>query len=77
MKSSKQIAINAVWDDEAGVWIASSDDVPGLVVEADTWPRLLEEIGLVLPDMIKLNGLERDASEVTVRVESHVTLTAA
>lgn len=77
MKSSKQIAIEAVWDDEAGVWIASSDDVPGLVVEADTWPRLLEEIGRILPDVIELNGLKLDPSEFTVRVESHVTLTAA
>jgi hypothetical protein len=32
----KEISIAARWDDEARVWIATSDDVRGLVVEADT-----------------------------------------
>jgi hypothetical protein len=61
METSKQILIDAIWDDEAEVWVASSDVVPGLVVEADTWTRLLDEI----------------ARSFTVRVESHVSLTAA
>jgi len=77
MKVSKQILIDAIWDDEAEVWVASSDVVPGLVVEADTWTRLLDEIGLILPDIIELNSLNLDAKSFTVRVESHVSLTAA
>ena len=77
METSKQILIDAIWDDEAEVWVASSDVVPGLVVEADTWTRLLDEIGLILPDIIELNHLNLDAKSFTVRVESHVSLTAA
>ena len=36
----RAIMIAARWDAEAGVWIATSDDVPGLVVEAATWPSI-------------------------------------
>jgi predicted RNase H-like HicB family nuclease len=28
--------VTAIWDDEAKVWVAESDDVPGLVTEAPT-----------------------------------------
>lgn len=28
--------IDALWDAEAAVWVATSEDVPGLVTEANT-----------------------------------------
>jgi hypothetical protein len=52
----RDISINARWDGEASVWIATSQDVPGLVVEADSWPSMIEEVRLVLPDLLELNG---------------------
>ena len=48
--------IKARWDAEAGVWIATSDDVPGLVVEAATWPTVIEEARLVLPELLEVEG---------------------
>ena len=53
---SRSITIDARWDAEASVWIATSNDVPGLVVEADTWPAMIEEVRLVLPDLLELSG---------------------
>ncbi|MFM8608497.1 MAG: DUF1902 domain-containing protein [Hyphomicrobiales bacterium] len=76
-KLPRDFIIKASWDADAGVWLASSDAVPGLAVEAETWPRLLDEIGHVLPDLIELNRLELDASAFTVRAESRVSLSAA
>ena len=32
----KALFVRAEWDEDAGVWVATSDDVPGLVAEADT-----------------------------------------
>jgi hypothetical protein len=52
----RSIKINARWDDEASVWIATSPDAAGLVVEAETWPAMIEEIRLVLPDLLALSG---------------------
>jgi hypothetical protein len=48
------IGIQAYWDDEAKVWIASSNDVPGLVIEAPTWADVIREIELVLPELTEL-----------------------
>ena len=53
---SRSITIDARWDAEASVWIATSNDVPGLVVEADTWPTMIQEVRLVLPDLLELSG---------------------
>ena len=52
----RDISIKAHWDGEAAVWIATSDDVPGLVVEAESWPSMIEEVRLVLPDLLELSG---------------------
>jgi Domain of unknown function (DUF1902) len=53
---NRSVTIDARWDDEASVWTATSDDVHGLVVEADTWPAMIEEVRLVLPDLLELLG---------------------
>lgn len=37
----KALFVRAEWDEEAKVWVATSDDVPGLVAEADTAETLL------------------------------------
>jgi len=53
---SPDISIQAHWDEEAKVWVATSRDVPGLVIEADTWSSVIKEIELVLPDLLELSG---------------------
>jgi len=50
---SRLITVDARWDDEAGVWIATGQNIGGLVVEADTWPTLIEEIELVVPELLE------------------------
>jgi hypothetical protein len=46
------IKIQARWDGEAGVWLATSKDVPGLVIEADS--LAIKEVRLVLPELFAL-----------------------
>ena len=53
---TRDITIQAHWDGKTSVWIATSGDVPGLVVEADSWPSMIEEVRLVLPDLLELSG---------------------
>ena len=50
------ITIQARWDGEVAVWIATSDDVDGLVVEAEHWDDMIAEVRLVLPDLLELSG---------------------
>jgi predicted RNase H-like HicB family nuclease len=41
---------------EAQVWVATSDDVPGLVTEADTLEQLTRKLELMVPELLELNG---------------------
>jgi hypothetical protein len=50
------ILIQGQWDEEAEVWTVKSSDVPGLVIEADTWAAAIKEIELVLPDLLEISG---------------------
>ena len=48
--------INYQWDEEAQVWIATSEDVPGLVLESETITDLIQRVKLAAPELIELNG---------------------
>lgn len=52
--------VKAEWDAEARVWVATSDDVPGLVAEADTIEGVLDDIRALIPDLLELNGIAHD-----------------
>ena len=47
----------AEWDEEAQVWVASSEDVPGLATGADTFEDLIEKLKVVIPELLVENGL--------------------
>ena len=52
----KPYCVHAQWDEEAKVWIASSDDVPGLATEADTTEALVQKLKTLIPELLELNG---------------------
>ncbi len=45
------------WDEDARVWVASSEDVPGLATGADTFEELIEKLKIVIPELLVENGL--------------------
>jgi predicted RNase H-like HicB family nuclease len=62
--------VKAEWDEEARVWIASSEDVPGLVTGADTFEELAEKLRGLLPEMLEANGVlpAGEAAQVRFRI---------
>ena len=44
------------WDEEADVWIATSDDIPGLVLESGSIDALIERVRFAVPELLELNG---------------------
>ena len=44
MNRRRELIVNAVWDDQAKVWVATSDDVPGLVTEAPNQGELVKKL---------------------------------
>ena len=51
-----KLTVTAEWDDEAKVWVATSDDVPGLVTEATTLDALTARIRAVVPELLADNA---------------------
>ena len=54
---TKQITVNAESDPEAKVWVATSDDVPGLITEAETVEALAEKLSAMIPELLEANGI--------------------
>ncbi|MEL6381637.1 MAG: DUF1902 domain-containing protein [Cyanobacteria bacterium J06626_18] len=49
------LQINAFWDADAAVWVATSDDVPGLATEAESFESLQRKLRSVVPELLVLN----------------------
>ena len=49
--------IKFLWDDEAAVWVATSQDVPGLVLESGSFDALIERVQVAAQELIALNNL--------------------
>jgi len=50
--------VTAFWDAEAAVWVATSEDVPGLATEADTVEALIDKLKLkiMIPELLECSG---------------------
>lgn len=57
----KIYSVRAEWDDEAAVWVATSDDVPGLATEADTLEALSSKLETLVPELLDANGQQEGA----------------
>lgn len=55
---SSSLVVRALWDDEAQVWVATSDDVPGLATEAGDMDTLVEKLRAMIPELLDANGVE-------------------
>ena len=63
------LEIVAMWDEDAKVWVATSDDVPGLATEADTLDVLIDKLKVIAPELLEANGRPVDGVLFTLRSE--------
>lgn len=59
--------VNLTWDPEAAVWIATSDNIAGLVMEGGSLDALMERVKFAVPELLALNGQPADG-EITFYV---------
>ncbi|MDO6962849.1 DUF1902 domain-containing protein [Rhizobium alvei] len=60
------ILVRAYWDEDARVWVASSADIDGLAVEAETLELLEQKSLAAISDLLELNGVTSDLPEIPV-----------
>lgn len=63
----------ADWDPDARVWVATSDDVPGLATEAPTVEALAEKLQTMIPELLEANQLLSggDREAIAFELTSH------
>jgi predicted RNase H-like HicB family nuclease len=49
---STTLTVSAKWDAESQMWTATSEDLPGLVTESETFEGLISRVSAVLPDLL-------------------------
>jgi hypothetical protein len=54
----RKILVRVLWDPEASVYVAESDDVPGLATEADSLDALARKLYVMIPELLELNDSE-------------------
>jgi len=64
-----RIKVEAFWDEEAHVWVASSNDVPGLTTEADTMEHLMAKLRILIPELLQANGMLAEPGSVDIPIQ--------
>ncbi|MHC5936209.1 DUF1902 domain-containing protein [Nostoc sp.] len=57
IKKEITFKVQAFWDKDAEVWVATSEDVPGLATEAFSMEILTQKLRVMIPELIVLNGI--------------------
>ena len=63
--------IDLTWDDDAAVWIATSESIPGLVLESGSFDALLERVRIAVPELLSLDRSVAYPHFLTFRSERH------
>ncbi|MDQ0319476.1 hypothetical protein QO002_001614 [Pararhizobium capsulatum DSM 1112] len=64
------IIVRAAWDAEASVWVATSADIDGLAVEADTIEALEPKVVSAISDLLEMNEVSSDLRKIPVHILS-------
>jgi predicted RNase H-like HicB family nuclease len=57
--STTTYSVRADWDGEAEVWVATSQEVPGLCTEAATLEALAAKLRVMVPELLEANDRSR------------------
>ena len=68
----RSIMVRAIWDDEAQSWVATSDDIPGFVTGADTIEELRAKALPLIEELIELNKVDLEGSEIPVHIFAEI-----
>ncbi|MCI0400991.1 MAG: DUF1902 domain-containing protein [Gammaproteobacteria bacterium] len=74
----RKYTVESWWDEEAKVWVATSEDVPGLVTEAKTCELLIKKLKVLVPEMLEANGQlpEDDGEDIAFELWSKIAESA-
>lgn len=68
-----EYTVDFLWDDDAKVWVATSESIPGLALESGSYDALIERVKVAVPELIELNGLPKETA-IKYRSERRVVI---
>jgi predicted RNase H-like HicB family nuclease len=74
---AKPIVIHADWDPEASVWVATTQDLRGLVTEAETIEALRAKLPGMILDLLQEEGVSDLPASIEIIARSSDRLVAA
>lgn len=74
---SKPIVVHADWDPEAAVWVATTQDLRGLVTEAESIEALRAKLPGMILDLLDESGASDLPASIEIVARSSDRLTAA
>ena len=66
------IIVRADWDEEAGVWVATSSDIDGLATEAATLEALREKVLTMVGELLELNSELSNGASSLPEIPVHI-----
>ena len=58
---------------DCGFWIATSEDVPGLCVQADSFDEMVEIVTALVPELLELNYIVVGQPTIPLRIMAEKT----
>ncbi|MGA8077278.1 MAG: DUF1902 domain-containing protein [Xanthobacteraceae bacterium] len=74
---ARPIVIHADWDPEAAVWVATTNDLKGLVTEADTMEALRAKLPGMILDLLDEYGVSDAPASIEIVARASDRLIAA
>lgn len=74
---ARPIVIHADWDDEAGVWVATTSDLRGLVTEAESIEALRAKLPGMIHDLLEESGISDIPASIEIVARASDRLSAA
>ncbi len=73
---NKKYTVDLAWDEESWTWTATSDDIPGLVLEGGSADALMERVRYTAPEIMRLNNVDSENCIVHFRLNRDATVFA-
>ena len=74
---ARPVVIHADWDPEASVWVATTNDIQGLVTEADTIEALRAKLPGIILDLLEEQGISDLPASIEIIARASDRLIAA
>ena len=74
---ARPIVVHADWDPDAAVWVATTEDIRGLVTEADTIEALRAKLPGMIIDLLEEHGITDFPASIEIVAHASDRLVAA